>query len=494
MNEKLSMDPRQVTWRQVYTLRDAAAALFRQSRVSIACFIFVFAAVLAVVFMAPTMYESELKILVKRDRSDTMISGAAGTDRTAGGDVSEPELLSEAELLQGHDLLEQVAAAARLPQRTSEAESAGNPSQALAVAVKTLRKDLSVAPIRRTWMIEVTYASPDPQQAKDVLDQLARLYLEKHLALRRPPGAYQFFSEQLAQAAEELRVAQAQLGDFGKSNQVVSAAAQKQTALQQLAEFEGLQRQTEATLAETSRRVTALGLERARTPERRTSVVRTSDAAGLMQEMQSRILNLELQRTQLLQKFTPQYRLVTEIDQQLDQARAAFDQARRAPVREETTDSNPTLQWLENETARARTERSALDTRAKTLGATVREYRNRAQSLDTEDARQKALLRDVASAEEKYLLYQRKQEEARISDALDRTRIANVAIAEPPTVPAEPRPRHRALWLSLGLMGALALSLGVALATDALSPSVRTPSELQTTLNVPVLAWVPANR
>ena len=36
----------------------------------------------------------------------------------------------------------------------------------------------------------------------------------------------------------------------------------------------------------------------------------------------------------------------------------------------------------------------------------------------------------MKTAEDNYLLYQKKQEEARISDALDRTRIANVVVAE----------------------------------------------------------------
>jgi hypothetical protein len=45
------------------------------------------------------------------------------------------------------------------------------------------------------------------------------------------------------------------------------------------------------------------------------------------------------------------------------------------------------------------------------------------------------LLRTVETSEENYLLYQRKREEAAMTDALDCTRILNVAVAEQPTVP-----------------------------------------------------------
>ena len=315
----------------------------------------------------------------------------------------------------------------------------------MARAVADLREDLTVAPIRKTWMIDVTYTHSDPQFAKLLLDTLSRLYLEKHLALRRPPGAHQFYSDQLEQAAAELDGAQAQLHGFGQRRRVVSAATERDAVLQKLAEFEASQYQAQAELAQARNRGTALGLERARTPTLRTSQQRTTDSAGIIQDVQARILNLELKRSELLQKFTPQYRGVVDIAKQLEQARSALEQARKAPVREETVVENPTVQWLDNEIARTRTELAALDARAQTIAETVSHYRARAQSLDADDAEQHGLLRAAKFAEDKYLLYQRKQEEARISDALDQTRIANVAIAQAPTVASEPVGRRRLL-------------------------------------------------
>ena len=387
-----------------------------------------------------------------------------------------------------------MAIATSLPERVSKGATADERPKALSRAVAALREDLSVAPIRKTWMIDVTYANSDPQFAKQLLDTLSRLYLEKHLALRRPPGAHQFYSDQLERTAAELRAAQAQLQAFGERRRVVSAATQREAVLQKLAEFEALQHQARAELAETSRRVTALGLERARTPARRASQQRTTDSAGIIQDIQTRILNLELKRSELLQKFTPQYRAVVDVNRQLEHARAALEQARKAPVREETVAENPTVQWLDNEIARARTERAALDTRAQSIAETVAQYRARAQSLDADDAVQQDLLRAVKFAEDKYLLYQRKQEEARISDALDQTRIANVAIAQAPTVPSEPVRSRRLPWILIGLFVAVLLSVGAALAADALSSAIRTPDELQLALDAPVLAWAPAMR
>jgi uncharacterized protein involved in exopolysaccharide biosynthesis len=476
----------------MYTLRDFTAAMFRQLHVIGVCWVFLSAAVVAAVLMSPSFYQSEMKVLVTRERADSQVSAAPGAGSTLSQDPSEPELNSEVELLTSHDLLEQVAMDAGLVDKEALAKKDEQErTRELGEAVDRLRGGLGVSPIRRSWMIAITYVAGDPQRARHVLDTLGRLYLAKHLAVRRPAGAYQFFSDQTAASAEQLNQAQAKLQQFADRTHVVSAGVQRDIVIQRLAEFEALQRQTETAAGEASRRIVALQSERASTPERRLGSQRTGDAAGLVQEYQGRLLTLQLKRGELLQKFTPQYRMVVEIDEQIARIRDALDEARRETTKEQTTEENPTIQWLEQEIARIRTERASLETRAALLKGTVQEYRAKAQQLDLDDAEQKALGRDVKSAEEKYLLYQRKQEEARISDALDHTRIANVAIAQRATTPSRAQ-RTAGLWLiPIGLFASLALGIGAGLVKDKLSSSIRTPDELESAIDLPVLAWVP---
>ena len=58
--------------------------------------------------------------------------------------------------------------------------------------------------------------------------------------------------------------------------------------------------------------------------------------------------------------------------------------------------------------------------------------------LDQRALKQADLLRDTKANEDNYLLYLSKREQERASDALDQKRIANVAIAVPPVIPALP--------------------------------------------------------
>lgn len=100
-------------------------------------------------------------------------------------------------------------------------------------------------------------------------------------------------------------------------------------------------------------------------------------------------------------------------------------------------------------------------------------------------------MRTAKADEDAYLLYLRKREDARISDALDEQRIMNVAIVEPPVAPA--LPNHSIVFymgLALGVSGFFAV--GVAFTADYFDSTVRTPGEAQRLLEVPVLAWLPA--
>jgi uncharacterized protein involved in exopolysaccharide biosynthesis len=350
-----------------------------------------------------------------------------------------------------------------------------------------------VAPIKRTWMIAVTYRSEDRQRAYRVLNTLADLYLEKHLALRRPAGTYRFFAQQTERAHEELEAAQARLEQFSRKHRLVSASVEKEGVLQKLTEFEGMRQQAVASLSEATDRIAALDTELAEAPAQRTSQVRTADHAGLLQELQTRLLTLEFKRTELLKKFQPQYRAVIEVDEQVAQVRAALEAVHRDPVKDETVTANPTRQWVDTELARTRAERAAVAARARALATAVHEYRDKAQDLDQRDLEQQDLARALKSAETKYVLYEQKQEEARISDALDQTRIANVAIAQAPRVPLVPQRSRSLAWLVVLLPFTLTLSLAIALVVDMYAPGIRTPDDLEQAIRAPVLLSMPSH-
>jgi uncharacterized protein involved in exopolysaccharide biosynthesis len=159
-------------------------------------------------------------------------------------------------------------------------------------------------------------------------------------------------------------------------------------------------------------------------------------------------------------------------------------------VLETTVDRDPDHQWAEAELIKAEVGLSALTARAAATNKLLTSYHQTAQQLGDHAIQQDQLLGNLKAAEDKYLLYANKREEARIGDAMDQGGILNVAIAQQPTVPSLPQ------WsmLSFGLASfvlAGTVSTGLAFTTDYLDPAFRTPDEVIGYLGVPVLASLP---
>ncbi len=352
---------------------------------------------------------------------------------------------------------------------------------------------MTVEPIRKTALISINYDSSDPERAAKVLRTLADAYLERHHQVHRASGEFSFFDQQVIESRRSLENAELQLAEFTRDQGVVSAPQERDMALQKLSDVDADDRRTQVAIAENSERIRALQSKLTSLPERAMTQIRNSDNPELMQKMKARLLELELQRTDLLLEFEPSYRLVKEVEQKIAQTRASIAGEDRAPIRDQTSDLDPNHAWAKSELVRAEVEARALGAHAAAESVLLVHYRDTAHQLGDQAIAQDRLVQDLKSAEDRYLLYVNKREEARIGDALDQGGILNVAVVEQPVVPELPKLSE----LSFGLIGlglAATVSVSLAFATDYLSPAFRTPDEVVAFLRAPVLASLPRNK
>jgi uncharacterized protein involved in exopolysaccharide biosynthesis len=290
-----------------------------------------------------------------------------------------------------------------------------------------------------------------------------------------------------------LEEAEGKLLTFAARHHVVAAAQQRDQALQKLSEIDANARQACIELSETQRRVDELQSLLVKLPERTTTQVRISDNPDLMKAVKSSLLDLQLKRTQLLTKFEPNHRLVQEVDQQIEQAEAAIVKENAMPLRDETTDKNTHYEWAKAELQREQIHLKGLQTREAATAVQETSYRAMALQFGEDAITQDDLLSSEKAAQETYLLYVKKEEEARMDDALDQRGIVDVAIAEQPSAPALP------LWstwmiLAVGIVGAGVSGTGAAFAADYFDPAFRNPDDVRGYLGTPVLASLPRGK
>jgi uncharacterized protein involved in exopolysaccharide biosynthesis len=450
--------------------KDLRAILSRRKWQILITFSLILAAVALITAVMPRKYQTRMKFLVKNERADMVVSAGNNAQASLPGEVSETQINTEIELLNNNDLLRQVVIACRLDRlETANGKTAEERGEvAVERAVRRLQRGLDITPVRRASIVEVRYTAGDPHQALEVLQRLAEFYLEAHLRVHGTPGTFQFFLSQTAHYKSELRAAEEKLADFRRHNNIVLFAQQKEEIQRRLSDSVATLLAAEAAIREYSQKVADARSQLAAAEPRVITQSRTISNQYSVERLGTMLVELQNKRTLLLSKFRSDDRLVQEASQEIADTQAALDRAKVLTGSDQATDVNPVRQTLELDLSKGQAELAGIEARREVLLQQTETYRRDLANLDSSTAEYDDLMRTQKEAEDNYLLYARKSEEARIADSLDKQKIANVTIAESPVEPHLPATPNVPLNLALGTLLAMFVSLSAAFSAEYL--------------------------
>src|SRR5437899_3204594 len=360
---------------QAATSRDLLAILFRQRRVLLVSSALIFFGVVSFALLLSDRYQAQALFLVTQDeRADPVVSPgtSAQPDLNKNG-VTVEEMNSEVALLLSRDLLEDVVNKCGLASKPlpiwSKLLGGWNLSKQQRVdkAVRKLADKLDIEVEKMSNIISVSYDSSDPELSAQVVRTLSEVYLKKHAAVHRPPGPYEFFQHETEQYRAKLAQSEARLVSFTQSGGVVSAQLQTTAVLQKLNDLEGMHVETQAAIAEARQKMRWLEAKQTSMLPRMTTQMMTVDNAQLLQQLKGTLLELELKRTELLEKFTPDYRPVKEMEKEIAQTRDAIAAAEKAQWRQETTDRDPNFELVREELTKTSADLAGLEARNEAL-------------------------------------------------------------------------------------------------------------------------------
>lgn len=473
-NTARSFDPRRSG-----AFTDVLDTIFRQKRLLIVLFALLAVGLGVYLALAPRTYEAEMSILVNSRRAELLLSPNAVQDRqdTTG---FEGQFATEVQMLTSQELLRNVVTTCGL-QRNGEG---------LDGALLRLKKALIVNPVLKSNLIHVTYTDTDAVRAAKVLQKLADGYLEKYVTVHSTPGSLQFFEKQAAEAQLTLKEAQARLTEFQTKSNIVALNEQKDLMLKKLLDLESALREAQALSHENDPRMETIRGQLSQAHPRITTQRRQMPNQYSVERLNTLMVELVNRRTEMATKFRSEDRLVKQLDQQIADTRRALEAARGSVSTEDTTDVNPLRQTLEAELAKAQSTASGLRGRTAVLARQMRECRADLAKLEAATPGDQELVRAAQLAEENYLLYAKKREEARIADEMDRKQIINVQLVDQPLVPAEPKGRLRPAVIGMAFLGALGI-LMIAFVSGNSRRVLNTPWDVESCVDVPLLATVP---
>jgi uncharacterized protein involved in exopolysaccharide biosynthesis len=464
-------------------------AIFRH----IALFLVVAVGVLALalwwIFYTPRKYESQASILVQNARSNILISAGSNNGPTMVKDVTEEELNSELEVLTSKDLLDEVIEPGWKSKLRSDYSADQLKEHEDAVMSLSHRLDTSV--VRKSHVLLVTLTAPTPQAAQEQMQHLIAAFIARQRQIGRPAGVTHFFAEQAARYKDELAAAQAELAEFQVQQNMVSVNDRESTLSSTLSTAEALRRDADAQIGDLETRIQTDTALLAKLDPRQTTVEHTAPLSGALDTLTTQLVTLKNQRTDLLNKFHPTDRMVTDVEAQIAETEAGIRAATAAKSQDASTNINPTWQQLETDMTMTRAQLSGVRARREVLTTQIGQMHESLDSAEGLSPEFTALQHKVTELDNNYQTYLQKRDEAEIADSMDRQDLLNFAVVESPTysaVPVHPKPKRDTL---LGVVTALLLGGIAVFLLESTRDTVANAYELERWSRYPVLATVP---
>src|SRR5580704_10031190 len=351
---KASSNARRTESKQTKTMRDLVTPLFRHKGLVILTFLGVVALSAYVAWdVVARYYVSEMQIVLNQTRTDPAITAAQNAAVMSNKIITPDQISSEIALLKGQDMLRTVAEECGLAEKwsTSELLLPKDPARVKAARIEkaahALEKGVKAEAEKVSDVINVKYgAIGSPETPACVLQNLGKLYVDKHLELRRPGGSSNFFAEQTDKYSQQLAQVEQKLANFSRDEGVTAPDVLRTDLAQQLTTSMSILHQAQEQIAADHERIRAVQDKLQSTPERITTQ-QTSNAANLLlQQLEGDLLTAELKRTQLLVKYDPSFPLVKEADEEIAKTKTAIQKAQDLNYANQTTDRDPTHELL----------------------------------------------------------------------------------------------------------------------------------------------------
>jgi succinoglycan biosynthesis transport protein ExoP len=489
------------------TMRDVAVVLFRRKWVILWTYLAIVLATAAYCFFWPPSYAASLRYLVNHDRAEPVISADQNDPRILTKEtVTEEDMNSEMAIMQSPAVIEATARDMRIQYLTEHwaIRLLKAPSRfirgiyddyhhrdvpgALEEATVRVAKSLDVVPQKKSDVIEVTLTWGSPEMARAILEKLAQHYEAQHVMAHEVADTMTMFQAEAEKKRLQLDEIERQMEAIRPGATIGTLAIEKDLALRQALEFESEWHKANVLQAQAEARVSSQSSALAGMPEHVVSEDRSLLNQTAIGGLRGRVLELQLKRSELLQRYQPDNRLVREADEELAKAKTMLESEVNSPLHEQTTSLNKLSERLHEDLAADRTTLSASSALSDGMKRAYEDYQGRLRQIEKQSVTLQTLDRQRREAEDSYLLYKKRFEEARMQAQLDRTHVVNVRQLEPVWADSSPVKPNSKLLLKLALGVGLLVGLGVAFLLELLDRRLRTEHDVESTLGIPVLA------
>ncbi len=453
-------------------------AVFRRKPVFFTTVAVVMALVLALTLLMHRQYRADAKLMVQNVRSNTQLSANTTEHITSQDEVSQSEINSEVDLLQSP-----LVARRALGTATSGVQSKRTENE-----ITELKRRLTVEAVHQTSLINLSYLADSPEHADRGLQKVIDAYFETRSNNERASGAAEFFDRQLEEARRQLDEAQQAITNYGLKNDISDLDEEKRLQLMRVSALQDQIAQNDAALALQRSRQQRQQEQLASTPQRSKTMERTITNQYSQERLNTSLVELENRRAELVRRYAPSDRQILELDDKISNTRLAISDASNKPASENATDVNPVWQQLNAAVTMSTGELSGYAAQRATLRHLFELAQNRLDELEKSTGNVNSLKRNLQQAQADYELYSKRKSDARVSAQLDKEKLFDVSLVQPPYSTNDPTRPKPLLYTVTGLAFAVMLGTLLAVYADTSSGMIYTPGQLDTLTGTRTLA------
>jgi polysaccharide biosynthesis transport protein len=457
--------------RPVASLHHYWHILFKWKWTALVFFVTAVGATTVYSFIIPRTYASLGSIWIEEQENILPFEDVQRIDATS----SSPQSYSQ--LLQSRTLANHVIEKLRLYE---DPHFSGNPPKGeklpgpsdkkfMEHLIQHFQESVSVKPIERTRLLQVTYTDSDPEFASDTLNTLFDEYIGMIINKRYEASerATQFLNSQIAAVRTEIEDGEKKLGDYGTAKNILPLTASEAPVVTRLSEVN--KALTEATIDRVNKFDYYNQLKAGYVPDNANTAQNTP-----VQRLRDQHATLSQEYARKLGTLRPEYPEMQRLKSEIDSVKTALDAESKKMTDAAYADYQAALskeQSLRNLLEQLRTDAFKANSNSIVYN-----------SLRIELDNKKTLLESLT----------KRQSETDLSSRLKSFEAANIWIVDRASFPLRPTSPDKQRNVLMGLIVGLAGGIGLALGLEHLSNAVKTSKDVTTSTGLPTLGVIPS--
>lgn len=360
----------------------------------------------------------------------------------------------------------------------------------------SLGKGVRIAKVDRGEnLYTISYEHQDRELARRVVQSIITIWAESALGEGRTGAqmAEKFLDEQIRQYEQRLTIAEQRLADFKRQNVgMMPGSGQDYYARLQAALADLDQAKLAQQEIQNRRSAQQTQVDEFQEREDTSMSLFPGSGAAFPSAIETRIQNIQSQLDEMRLKFTENHpdvietrRLIRSLERQRE------EEFKQQAEMSSGTSSNPMLQQMEMMMAETDSQIASMQARVQEYQRRVDELKNLVDTVPQVEAELQRLNRDYEVNRRNYNELLQRREAASISESADvRGDGSKFRVIDPPRVPLSPSGPDRLLFMTIVMLGSLAVGVGSAFLLSLVRPTFDDTKSMKDITGLPVLGVI----